>query len=792
MRNVMVSARRSFGVSAAVALALLLTAPRGLAAKPQARIETVFDTNKLAQIDQTIATAIAEQRLPGAVLWLERDGVAYHRAYGQRALRPEAEAMTEDTIFDLASLTKVIATAPSIMLLVERGQVRLDARVQEYLPEFRRDGKDAITIRQLLTHTSGLRSGLGRKVEGPASALSYACQEKITSAPGTAFLYSDINFILLGEVVQRVARSPLATFAAVNFFAPLKMRETDFQPWGRKVRRIAPTVGAPRGTVHDPTARGMGGVAGHAGLFSTAADLARFARMVLNGGELEGRRVLQADTIRLMTSVQTPETLLPRRGLGWDIDTSYSRRGAVFPLGSFGHTGFTGTSLWIDPFSRTFLIFLSNRVHPDGHGDVRTLQTTLGTLAAQAVLGFDFTNVAGALPARTNVGQGPAIVSTGVTPADPKRVLNGIDVLKKQGFAAVKNLRLGLITNHTGQDREGNSTIDLLRSAPGVTLQVLFSPEHGIRGQLDEKVDDSVDARTGLPVYSLYGQRRSPSPEQLAGLDALVFDIQDIGCRFYTYISTMGLCLEAAAKAGLRFIVLDRVNPINGLCVEGGVYQGDPLFTAHHALPLRHAMTVGELARLFNQERDLKAKLSVIPLQGWARAMWFEETGLPWVNPSPNMRNMRAAVLYPGVGLVEFAISVGRGTDTPFELVGAPYIDGEKLAAAMNAAGLPGLAFEPVRFTPKASIFKNQECGGVSIQLTNREPCVSVDLGLALALAIQKHHPDDFDLEKVNVLLQDLVALDAIRAGRTVAEIKQEWARDLERFRQRREKHLLY
>ena len=780
-------------VASVVLLALVLLAPLGAPAKPEIRLETVFDTNKLAELDWAITNAIAEKRLPGAVLWVERNGAVYHRAYGQRAVVPRPEAMTEDTIFDLASLTKVVATAPCIMRLIERNLVRLDARVQEYIPEFQRNGKDEITIRQLLTHTSGLRSGLGRRVDGPTSAIAFACQETTNTVPGTTFCYSDINFILLGEVVQRVTHASLETYVTEAIYGPLKMHETGYLP-GRKLRpRIAPTEGSLRGIVHDPTARGMGGVAGHAGVFSTAADLARFARMMVNQGELEGKRVLRTDTVQMMTAVQTPERMLARRGFGWDIDTGYSRRGKVFPLGSYGHTGFTGTSIWIDPFSKTFVILLSNRVHPDGHGDVRSLDTAMGTLAAEAVKGFDFTNVAGALPARTNAAAVASTLSATNGPAtNNSLVLNGVDVLKKQGFAPLKGLRVGLITNHSGRDRDGHSTIDLLKEAPGVTLKVLFSPEHGLRGQLEGKVSDSVDAQTGLPIHSLHGERRSPTPEQLAGLDALVFDIQDVGCRFYTYISTLGLCLEAASKAGLKFYVLDRVNPINGVTIEGPVYRGESHSTAFHAIPLRHGMTVGELARMYNDEREWKANLIVIPLEGWSRRMWFDETGLAWVNPSPNMRSLAAAALYPGVGLLEFSISVGRGTDTPFELLGAPYIDGEKLAAEMNAASLPGVVFQPARFTPTASIFKDKECGGVSILVTNREECLAVDVGLALALTLQRLYPDDFNLEKVNVLLQDLIAVDAIRAGRTRVEIKQEWKADLELFKQRRGNYLLY
>lgn len=348
-----------------------------------------FRPEKLAAMDASNAMAVAERRMPGAVLWLEHDGVAYHKAFAQRALEPLPEPMTEDTIFDAASLTKVIATAPSIMILMERGAIEVDAPVQKYIEEFRRDGKDSITVRQLLTHTSGLRSGLRRQPDGPAAAIQIACTEVVTNTPGTLFRYSDINYILLGEIVQRVSGRPLQQFASDEIFRPLKMRDTRYLPLATDQPRIAPTqytgTNLWRGVVHDPTARNMGGVAGHAGLFTTAADLARFARMMLNKGELEGAHILRPETVAAMTSVQSPAVVTARRGFGWDIDSDYSRRGTHFALGSYGHTGFTGTSIWIDPFSNTFLVLLTNRVHPDGKGDIRALQRTMASLAAEAV-----------------------------------------------------------------------------------------------------------------------------------------------------------------------------------------------------------------------------------------------------------------------------------------------------------------------------------------------------------------------------------------------------------------------
>lgn len=785
-----------------------------------------LNPDKLAAMDDAIREAISVTNCPGGVLWLEHAGRIYTRAYGLRTVEPTAEPMTADTIFDLASLTKVVACTPAVMLLVERRQLGLDDPVVAFIPEFTGGGKERVTVRQLLNHTSGLRPDVSTTPpwEGYDTAIRLACAEQLRTAPGTAFRYSDINFFLLGDIVRRVSGLPLDVFVAREIFGPLGMKDTGFRPPPERAARIAPTqrIGTNwlRGTVHDPTARYMGGVAGHAGVFSTAADLARYARMLMNGGTLEGRRVFQPATVQLMTCVQTPSGMDARRGLGWDIDSGYSRpRGRLFPLGSYGHTGFTGTCLWIDPFSKTFWIFLSNRVHPDGRGNVLPLQSTLGTLAAEAVQDFPFTNVPGALAPRAPAdGPRTALPSGRFADAgkaaeaeaggaagpseEPARagfaastggmVRNGIDVLVRQQFAPLKKLRLGLITNHTGHDRERHSTIDLLKNAPEVRLVALFSPEHGIRGAVDATVEDGVDEKTGLPVYSLYGQRRAPTPEQLRDLDALVFDIQDIGCRFYTYISTLGLCLEAAAKAKLKFFVLDRVNPINGLAVEGPVYSGPSKFIAFHALPLRHGMTVGELARMFNAERGWNADLTVIPIEGWSRAQWFDTTGLPWTHPSPNMRSLAAATIYPGLGLHETALSVGRGTDRPFELWGAPYLDGEAVAAALNAAALPGVQFAPIRFTPTYSTFKDKPCGGVSMRVTDRERFHPVEAGIVIAQTLQRLYPGTFAVDKLDPLLLDPPTLDAIRAGTPLSGIRELWSEGLARFQERRQRYLLY
>ena len=737
-----------------------------------------FDPALLRQIDRTIEQAIAEKKLPGGVFHLERNGNVYERAYGNRALVPSVETMTVDTIFDGASLTKVVATTPSIGLLIQRGKVGLDDPVQRFIPEFRQAD---ITIRHLLTHTSGLRPDLDldKSWSGYDAAIALAVAEEPTNRPGMVFRYSDINFELLGEIVQRVSGQPLDVFAKKEIFAPLNMNDTAFRPTANGERqttqRIAPTEFVDgvmlRGTVHDPTARRMGGVAGHAGLFTTVHDLARYCRMLLGGGN----PIFTPATVNMLTSVQSPPGVAVRRAGGFDVDSPFSRpRGEVFPIGSYGHTGFTGGFLWIDPPSKSFYIFLSNRLHPDGKGNVLRLQYDLGTLAGRAA-GYD-TPVA----PRVRVAFGGAETN------------NGIDNLAAQRYAPLRGFRIGLITNQTGIDRNGNPTIDLLRSAPGVTLAALFSSEHGIRGTLDANVPDSRDSISGLPIPSLYGETRKPKPAQLAGLDALVFDIQDVGARFYTYMATLRLAMEAAAEAKIRFIVLDRVNPIGGAAVEGPLLRGEEDFIAWHDVPIRHGMTAGELAKMFREERHIDVDLTVIPLQRWRRELWQDEAGLPWINTSPNMRSLTEATLYPGIGILEHAVSVGRGTATPFEWIGAPYVDAGLLAHELNALALPGIRFEPAHFTPDASVFKDQPCHGVRFVITDRKALKPVMTGIAIASVLHHLYPNDFALDKLQILLRDPRTLEAIRAGRPLADIVALWADDEKAFRARREKFLLY
>ncbi len=752
-------------------------------APPQPRVEQVFDPGVLRQVDARIEKSIADKQTPGAVLWMERNGVAYHRAYGDRSWVPAVEPMTEDTIFDAASLTKVTATAPSVWLLIQQGKIALDAPVKTYIPEFTGGWRDEITIRELLTHTSGLRPDLTLtdKWSGFDEAWKRIINEEPVQRPGAIFRYSDINFELLGEVVHRVSGEPLDQFALEHIFKPLGMRDTRFHP--TEIARIAPTAYDEngvmlRGVVHDPTARRMGGVAGHAGLFTTAADLAKYARALLNGGG----GVWTPETVKAMTSVESPANVADRRAGGFDIDTGFStQRGDLFPLGSYGHTGYTGTAIWIDPFSKTFYVLMTNRVHPNDKTSITALRHDVAKLVAESVRGFDWTHVAGALPPRAG--------GEVHWPAGGGHARNGIDVLTAEQYAPLRGLRVGLITNHTGIDLSGNPTIDLLRSAPGVELVALFSPEHGIRGTFDEKVGDTRDAITGLPIYSLYGERRQPSAEELANIDALVYDIQDVGVRFYTYESTLGLAMESVSGTKKKFFVLDRVDPIGGTIVEGPVLEGPTDFVGYHNVPIRHAMTVCELARMYRDEKHLDVDLTVIGVKNWKRDDWQDEAGLPWINTSPNLRNLDEAGLYPGIGLLESALSVGRGTPTPFEIAGAPYIDGERLARELTAMNLPGVAFAPVRFTPDASVHKGESCGGVRMTITDRRALRAVDVGIAIATTLVRDYGAQFPVDKMERLLRHPATLDAIKAGKSLDEIHALWASD---FEARRAKYLMY
>lgn len=762
-----------------VGLLLVLAARAAPAAAPD-----------LSALDEAIPRLLSEGDVPGAVVLVgQGDRVLYRKAWGFRSLVPRRTPMTEDTVFDVASLTKVAATTPAVLLLVGEGKLSLDAPLGTYLREFRAPRYRALTLRRVLTHSAGfpdlpsaaaMRDGFPRSAEALARAgLEYR--------PGTSFRYSDTGFILLGELVRRVSGEPLDRFLARRLFAPLGMRDTTFRPGPDLLPRIAPTeaVGGRMllGTVHDGNARLLGGVAGHAGLFSTADDLARLARMLLAGGRGPAGTLLKRATVEAMWRPHKVGEAV--RGLGWDISSPYSRvMGPFFPPGALGHTGFTGTAMWLDPASRTYLILLTNRVHPYGRGRVGGLRARVAAEVGAALF-------AAPLPAAPP----PAPPAVAAAPR-PQRaaVRSGLDVLAGEGFRPLAGRQVGLLTNRSGVDARGRRSIDLLAAAPDVRLRAIFTPEHGLGSQASGDVPHGRDAATGVPVWSLYGAERRPTGAMLRGLDVLVVDLQDVGVRYYTYLTTLLYVLEEAARRRVPVVVLDRPDPITGAVVEGPLLDPDlASFTGPHALPVRTGLTIGEFARMVVAERGIPVALTVVPLAGWHRGLWYDETGLPWVNPSPNIRSVTQALLYAGIGLLEGTnLSVGRGTDRPFEVVGAPWIDPEPLAAAMSGKALRGVSFAPVRFTPTTDRHAGEEVGGVRLQVTDRDGIRPVTVALALAGEIRARYQREFAVEAVQNLLANRSTMWALLRGEPLRQLQARAEAGRERFLQRRASYLIY
>jgi uncharacterized protein YbbC (DUF1343 family)/CubicO group peptidase (beta-lactamase class C family) len=740
-----------------------------------------IDSTRLARIDAVVESAIQKANCPGAVVVIVHDDVVvFRKVYGHRQLVPKKEPMTFETVFDLASLTKPVATGTLVWRLIERGQLKLSDPIAKHWPAFAANGKESVTVEHCLLHTSGLTADNSIKdYEGPRSDMvDRIARLKLEAPPGTRFRYSDVGFIVLGEIVAKIRGKAIDDLILEELARPLKLGNFGFDlqpdlPFAVTGIRDGKQIS---GAVHDPRAFALGGVAGHAGLFGTADDLARYARMLLNGGELDGVRILAPNTVKRFTEPHAVPGGL--RSYGWDVDTSYSApRGELFPRATgFGHTGFTGTSLWIDPPTKTAIVILTNRLHPDEKkGNVTELRRQIATIVASAI-----------------TKDGERVYTERTTLSKP--MLTGTDVLVRDKFAILQGKKIGLVTNHTGRASDGTPLIDLLAKAEGVKLVALFSPEHGIRGEKDEKVGDGKDEKTGLPVYSLYGERRKPTAETLKGIDTLVYDIQDIGCRFYTYPSTLGLCLEAAKEQGIKVVVLDRPNPIGGVLIEGPVRDpGRGSFVGFHELPLRHGLTIGELATLFNAERNIGANLEVVKCENWRRGDTLDRTGLPWRNPSPNMRHLTAAMLYPGIGLLETTnISVGRGTDRPFEWIGAPWIDSRKLAQELNAQRIPGLRFAPVNRTPVSSVHKDKDCGGVDIIVDDWSKLRPVHVGLSIATVLRKAYAKEWDPKRFDTLLIHKATFDGVLAGTPVAELEKSWQADLAKYRERRAKVLQY
>jgi len=887
-------------------------------------------------INTLLTDAIAAHKLPGAVVILGHNGrIVFEHAYGDRKLAGEpgldgkpapAEPMTEDTVFDMASLTKCLVTATAILQLYEQGKLNFDAPLQDYLPAFNptHDPERArVTLRLLLTHTSGeppdvyLKDTWGLAAPDKAEGLRRALTTPLKSPPASHSEYSDINFILLGAVVERLSGQPLDVYATEHIFLPLGMAETRYLPMDKEcgfiphvhfehgpesatplaasrsmtlpcgpgqwdgmklVPRIAPTAhddeGSAatnpdfdhllRGTVHDPTTRRMGGVAGHAGVFSTAHDIALFAQALLDKlRDNTGPFPLQQSSLELMTEPQQPghtpdqieaanaaertelaeraahkkpydkpfdPLLAPAypaikdqnlRGFGWDIDSGYSKpRGVLFPIGSFGHTGFTGTSLWMDPASDTYVILLANAIHPRGNPPISNLRGELASLAAQALglanptaSGYPEASASGLATNRNAEGlvaQGFSPGSPlGYAPAEAGTTLTGIDVLEATHFAALAGLhRLGLLTNQTGIDSQGHRTLDILNQLPDTQLTTLFSPEHGIFGVQDStKLNAEVDPATHLPVISLYGAHdadRRPSHEQLKDLDAVVLDLQDAGVRFYTYETVVGYFLEAAARErsdfhhDLAIVLLDRPDPLGGAAVQGPISDAAlASYIDYMPLPVRHGLTLGELAQYIDATKHLDAHLIVVPMQNWGRGEFFDQTGLPWRNPSPNLRTLTAATLYPGLGFLDYTnVSVGRGTATPFEIFGAPWLSAANAAAALNERHIPGVAFSTVTVTVAEDAnrypFHGQTFAAVHVALTDRGQLDSPELGIEVLSLLHRLGPAVFQLDKALPLVGNRATLDAIGRGQDPLTIVAPWRPALAAFRAARAPYLLY
>jgi uncharacterized protein YbbC (DUF1343 family) len=757
------------------------------------------------------------------------------------------------------------------MQLYEEHKLQFDDPVAKYLPEFGVNGKQSVTIRELLTHYSGLpedvslKDSWGLAAPDKAEGIRRAMNATLDSAPGTHFKYSDINFITLGALVEQISGQSLDVYAQKHIFGPIGMPHTRYLPIGKGcgtgpdntgsytsfgghgfspckengwlledwMPNMAPTAYDDQGTeatnyysygrllrgrVHDPTTRRMGGVAGHAGVFSTASDVALFAQALLD--RLAGRPSvfpLTQTSLKLMTTPEQPSTALEGatiftadgrtstgvavRGFGWDINTAFSRpRGEVFPIGSFGHTGFTGTSLWMDPGSDTFVVILANSVHPRGASPISPLRGAVATAAARALHLYE--------------KAGAAVAGA--------QTLTGIDVLEETKFSALRDaagrhgghLRLGVMTNQTGVDREGRRTIDvLLHSIPEVEVKTLFSPEHGLFGVKDTtKIGEEVDAATHLPVVSLYGakdEQRRPSMESLKNLDAVVIDLQDAGVRFYTYQTVVGYFLEAAAKAHIEILVLDRPNPIGGVAVQGPVSdKGVESYTDYMPLPIREGMTLGELALYFNSERlvasatspnvlmPIKAQLTVVAMRNWTREKYFDETGLKWINPSPNLRSAAANVVYPGVEMLQSTnVSVGRGTEMPFLHIGAPYIDSAQLVAYLTARKIPGVSFAPASFSVAEDAnrfpFHGKTLPGISFTVTDKSALDSPELGIELISALHHLYPE-FAMAKAEHLIANADTIRALENQEDPRKIAEGWKADLAEFEKRREGYLLY
>ncbi len=781
------SSLRGYLLFLALPLVCLLSSGCVLFSTKEERAECRIRTS----VNGVLKSATRKKRVPGGVAlvnWRGED--VFKKSFGSASLSDKRVPMRDNHRFDVASLTKVVATITSVLILEEQGKIGLDDPVSKHLTAFKEADKKTITVRHCLTHTSGL-PGFRRyytEMKGRKAYLKAISSEKLSFAPGSKHGYSDLGFILLGFLVEEVSGETLDSFTRDHIFKPLGMKNTGFRPVGAKAasaKEFAATEFCKWreklmvGEVHDENAYALGGVAGHAGLFSTADDLSKFGQMLLQKGEWGGGRILSPGSVALLNRAQVPD-IEPLQGFGWRLcPQEQSDSGFLGSPRSFGHTGFTGTSLWLDPDNQMVAVLLTNGIHPDRtKGDIGKVRLDFHRAITRAM----------------GERVGP-------------RVKTGLDILEAKKFKPLSGRRVAVVTNQTAINAHGEHLLDLLKEYPAIEVTAIFGPEHGVRGNVEAgaKVEDS--AADSIPVYSLYGKNRKPTEEMGETFDLVLYDIQDVGARFYTYIWTLMSMMQFCAETGKPLIVIDRPNPLGGLKVEGPVLdERFASFVGMKPIALRYGLTIGELAVLFNKQGwlgdGLKAKLKVIKMKGWGRSMLFPDTGLPWVPPSPNMPSWDTAMVYPGTCMFEgVSWSEGRGLTVPFETVGGPVVDSEKLAAELGELGLPGCTFLPVSFTPRSlpgvvsePKHKDKECGGVFIRVDDPETFQPVKTGLAILTTLKNSYPDSHKWRTSH--FDRLMGTDKVRlsidAGADPNQISASWEADLKDFNEIREEVMLY
>jgi len=668
---------------------------------------------------RALAAAVKASGAPGAVACLgHRDTITFLGAQGARTRVPSLEPTANDTVYDLASLTKVVATTTAVMALMEQQLLDLEQPVVEFVPLSNLRG---VSVRHLLTHTSGLpaHKDLYREVNTADAMLARIGGLELSWPPGTRRRYSDFGFMLLARIVSLTVKDTFDAYCAREIFTPLGMADTTFNPAPALAARAAATEQCAwrgrllQGEVHDENAAAMGGVSGHAGLFSTAPDLAKFCRALLEG------TLLKDATLDLMLRPgQVPGYAW--QGLGWKLDGWMSGNEGYLPSRwSFGHTGWTGTSLWLDRDTGRYAILLSNTCHPTrANRDNVSLRQVFHIPVARAWY-----------PRRTNAQ-------------------TGLDQLAVDEYDTLRGKRVGLLTNVAAVNAQGMQTQHLLRDAPGVQLRHLFGPEHGLRAQAEAGA--SVASESGsIPITSLYGDRTSPTPEELAQLDMLVVDLPDVGARYYTYAATLLDCMKACAAANKAVLVLDRPNPLGGEIIEGAVAQVYGRNVCVAPMPVRHGMTLGELAQFMHRSLAVPGPAPrVIPADNWPRELMWYESGLPWRPPSPNLPDADTALLYIGNALFEGVnINEGRGTELPFQIIGAPWLDPAQVLKNVDSAYAAGVDIATATFTPRpiagkssSPRFNGEACKGFRFTLYDRDAVRPFMMSVALLRAIARAH----------------------------------------------------